>query len=164
MKPVADRSTKIRLARDDDSSRELSFPPTCLSNGPYNVRFSEVGSGCSELGNVAITRWAGDETRDADGFYIYLRDLEDGFVWSAGYQPSRVIPEQYAIRSDANLAEISRVDREIQCRQTISVAPQHSFEVRSCRLTNLGSRVRRLDITSYLEWVLTSQVADRNHP
>ena len=31
-----------------------------------------------------------DETRDADGFHIYLRDLDDNFVWSAGYQPTRI--------------------------------------------------------------------------
>src|SRR2546428_9580595 len=89
MKSVAANSPpKIRLAHDDNSPRESASPPALLSNGQYNVRLSEAGSGCSELGGVAITRWAADETRDADGFHIYLRDLNDGFLWSAGFQPS----------------------------------------------------------------------------
>src|SRR5258705_2233433 len=100
MKSVAaDTPRTTRLARDRDLLRHVPAQPILLSNGKYNVRLSEVGSGCSELGGVAISRWSGDETRDADGFYIYIRDLDDGSVWSAGYQPTRVIPAQYAIRS-----------------------------------------------------------------
>src|SRR4051812_38058336 len=103
MKSVAaDTSRTTHLARDRDRPQYTPAQPILLSNGKYNVRLSEVGSGCSQLGDIAITRWAGDKTRDADGFYIYIRDLDDGYVWSAGYQPTRVIPEQYAIRSDSN--------------------------------------------------------------
>src|SRR4029079_8714834 len=105
-----------------------------------------------------------DETRDAEGFYIYIRDLDDGQVWSAGYQPMRVVPTRYSVQSDADAVEISRMDREIDCRLTVSVAPEHPFEVRRCQLTNFGSRRRRLELTSYLEWVWTSQDADRSHP
>jgi N,N'-diacetylchitobiose phosphorylase len=165
MKSVAANSpSKIRLARDDESPRESSTIPALLSNGQYNVRLSDVGSGCSELGGLAVTRWAADQTRDADGFYIYFRDLNDGFLWSAGYQPSLVMPERYALRNDPNRVEITRLDYDIECQLTISVAQRHNFEVRNCRLTNLGTRVRRIELTSYLEWVLGSQEADRNHP
>src|SRR5262249_27415782 len=136
MKPAADRSPKIRLARDDDSPRELSFPPAFISNGTYNVRLSEVGSGCSELENRAITRWAADETRDLDGFFIYLRDLNEGFVWSAGYQPTRVRPARYALSNNSNRVEITRLDYDIECQLMVSVAQRHNYEVRNCRLTN----------------------------
>jgi len=67
MKSVAaDTPRTTRPARDRDPLRHAPAQPILLSNGEYNVRLSEVGSGCSELGDVAITRWAGDETRDAD--------------------------------------------------------------------------------------------------
>jgi cyclic beta-1,2-glucan synthetase len=135
-----------------------------LSNGHYHVRVNEVGSGCSELNRTAITRFAGDKTSDEDGFYIYVRDYEDGCVWSAGYQPTRAIPSRYAVRYGANDVEITRADHDIECRLTVAVDPQHNFEVRTCRLKNLGRRARRLELTSYLEWVLGSQDGDRNHP
>jgi N,N'-diacetylchitobiose phosphorylase len=165
MKSVAADSPRLRrLSRDRDSARHLLTQSTLLSNGQYSVRLSEAGSGSSEVGSVAITRWAGDETLDADGFYIFFRDLDDGLVWSAGYQPTRVVPSRYAFRCDSNMAQILRLDHDIECRLTVSVAQGRNFEIRNCRLTNIGRRPRRIELTSYLEWVLCSPEADRNHP
>ena len=108
----------------------FTYSTALLSNGQYNVGVSEVGSGCSELGGIAITRSAADETRDADGFYIYLRDLDNGLVWSAGYQPTRVVPSRYSLRNDSNRVEITRLDHDIECQLTVSVSPRYNFEIR----------------------------------
>ncbi len=165
MKSVAaDRLPLRPLSRDRDLSRHVPSQSIPLSNGRYSVRLSEAGSGCSEVGSIAITRSAGDATLDADGFYVFFRDLDDGFVWSAGYQPTRVVPSRYEFRCDSTMAQILRVDHDIECRFTVSVAQGRKFEIRNCRLTNLGRRPRRIELTSYLEWVLCSQEADRNHP
>ncbi|HEX3601156.1 MAG TPA: hypothetical protein VHU84_13485, partial [Lacipirellulaceae bacterium] len=135
-----------------------------LSNGRYTLRLSEVGSGYARLDDLAVTRWSGDELAEADGFHLYLRDLDDGAVWSAGYQPTRVAPARYEFRAAHNVAEISRLDRDIECRTRVFVAPQGDFEVRLCQLSNHGATKRRIELTSYLEWVLGSQAADANHP
>src|SRR6476660_7808362 len=108
MKSVAaDSPRTARWARDRDLLRPASSQPILLSNGQYKLRLSEVGSGFAEVGGVAVTRWSGDETRDAEGFYIYIRDLDDGQVWSAGYQPTRVVPTRYSVQYEAGAAEIS---------------------------------------------------------
>src|SRR5690349_2388115 len=165
MKSVATDSPRTaRWADDRNLLRPAPSQPILLSNGSYKLQLSEVGSGFSEVDGVAVTRWSGDELFDSDGFYIYIRDLDDGYVWSAGYQPTRVVPTRYSVQSDGQVAEISRVDREIDCRLTVSVAAEHPFEIRRCQLTNLSKHRRRLELTSYLEWVLTSQAADRTHP
>ena len=161
---AADSPRKTWLPHEQALLGQLPSQPALLSNGPYNVRLSEVGSGFSEAGGVAVTRWTSDETRDADGFYIYLRDLDDGSVWSAGYQPTCVLPSQYEFRCDASHAQITRLDQEIECRLTVFVSPDHNLEFRNCRLTNSGDLPRRIELTSYLEWVLGSQQADANHP
>ena len=135
-----------------------------LSNGHYSVRLSEVGSGYSLCAGVAISRWLPDETRDADGFFIYLRDLDDDSVWSAGYQPTRVSGIQYGFQYDGGVAQIQRVDREIACSLAICVSPDANCEIRRCELTNLGDRKRRIELTSYLEWVLGNGEADAGHP
>jgi cyclic beta-1,2-glucan synthetase len=113
---------------------------------------------------VAISRWLPDETRDADGFFIYLRDLDDDAVWSAGYQPTRVAGVQYDFQYDRGVAQIQRVDREITCSLAICVSPDVNCEIRRCELTNLGDRKRRIELTSYLEWVLGNGEADAGHP
>src|SRR5512134_1561420 len=65
-----------------------------LSNGRYAVMVTAAGSGYSRWGDVAITRWREDVTRDDWGTYIYLRDAESGEVWSAGHQPTGVEAER----------------------------------------------------------------------
>jgi cyclic beta-1,2-glucan synthetase len=51
------------------------------------------------LARLPVTRWRRDATRDADGQFIYLRDVRSGAVWSATYQPTRREPDEYAARS-----------------------------------------------------------------
>ena len=144
----------------------LSVPRdiVCLTNGRYSVRLSARGGGQSQWGKLAVTRWSGAAVCDADGFHVYLRDLADNFVWSAGYQPTRVLPDAYEFRSGGGVAEIERWNRGIECQLSVGVAPDYDCEVRRCRLVNHGSGVRRLELTSYLEWVLTLQDADTSHP
>ena len=38
---------------------------------------------------MAVTRWREDATCDDWGSYIFLRDVDSGDVWSAGFQPTR---------------------------------------------------------------------------
>jgi cyclic beta-1,2-glucan synthetase len=134
-----------------------------LTNGRYTARLNGLGSGSSVWRDVAITRWMPDAVCDADGFHIYLRDLDDNYLWSAGYQPTRVQADEYEFLCDCG-AEIVRADRGIECRMAVRVLSQYDCEIRRCQLTNLGTSRRELEVTSYLEWVLGSHEWDSHHP
>ena len=108
MKPAVVESRPRQLHAPDRAPQVLQ-----LSNGQYSVRLSDVGSGSSELGGIAVTRWVPDETQDAHGFFIYLRDLDDYTTWSAGLQPTRTVPHSYEFRPGAERAEIVRTDHQI---------------------------------------------------
>jgi cyclic beta-1,2-glucan synthetase len=135
-----------------------------LSNGSYSVRLNARGSGFSDWRGIAVTRWSADRVCDTDGFHLYLRDLDDQQVWSAGYLPTRVNSDDYQFRFSERAAEISRIDRDLECRFTVCVAAEHDCDLRRCRLTNHGGETRRVELTSYLEWVLTGRDADASHP
>ena len=60
-----------------------------LSNGRYAVMLTAAGSGYSRWRDIAVTRWREDATCDDWGSYIFLRDVDSGKVWSAGFQPER---------------------------------------------------------------------------
>ena len=136
-----------------------------LSNGRYSVRLSEAGSGYARLEAILpLPDGVAMKSPKSDGFHLYLRDLDDGFMWSAGYQPTRVVPSRYEFRAVQNVAEISRVDRDIECRMQVFVVPRHDVEIRLLQLANHGETKRRIEVTSYLEWVLGSQDGDANHP
>src|SRR3954468_17174783 len=58
-----------------------------LSNGRLTSFVSEAGGGGTTWGELAVTRWAPDTTRDAEGQWLYLRDRDSGAFWSASAQP-----------------------------------------------------------------------------
>ncbi len=146
------------------SQRELPLQAVSLTNGRYTAYLNGVGAGHSKFRNAAVTRCSGDAVSNSDGVQIYVRDLDENLIWSAGYQPTRIAASQYEFSCDSGVAEIFRVDQGIECRLAICVSPQYDFEIRRCQLKNSGPTRRRLEITSYLEWVLGSQDADESHP
>ncbi len=136
----------------------------CLSNGRYTVHLDSLGSGYSDWGRLGVTRWSADRTCRVDGFHVYVRDLDDQSVWSVGFQPTRVAGDEYAFRSKHGVAEMVRVDDGLECALSVGVARKLDCELRRCRVTNRSRRVRRIELTSYLEWVLAAREADVNHP
>ena len=93
------------------ASVHQSTPATqLLSNGSYTVMMTAAGSGYSRWGDIAITRWREDATRDDSGSYIYLRDIRSGAVWSAGFQPTGAEPDEYAVDFNEDRVEITRRD------------------------------------------------------
>jgi cyclic beta-1,2-glucan synthetase len=135
-----------------------------LSNGRYAVMITEAGSGYSRWRDLAVTRWREDPTCDCWGTYIFLRDAHSGEVWSVGYQPSGVEPDSYEVVFFEDRAEIVRRDGTIETKLEITVSPEDDAEVRRVSISNLGSRVREIEVTSYAEVVLAPDAADAAHP
>ncbi|HYX63881.1 MAG TPA: glucoamylase family protein, partial [Burkholderiales bacterium] len=135
-----------------------------LSNGRYTVMLTAAGSGYSRWGDVAITRWREDATRDDWGSYVFLRDVQSGAVWSAGYQPSGVEPGRYDVMFTEDRAELVRNDGTLTTILDVMVSPADNAEVRRVSVSNGGSRAREIDLTSYAELALAPPAADAAHP
>ncbi len=149
-----------RLRTPHDSVPQVHL----LSNGHYAVMLTAAGSGYSRCGDLAVTRWRDDATRDDLGSYFFLRDVDSGAVWSAGYQPSGVEPDRYQVTFTEDRAEFTRVDATITTVLEVLVSSEDDAEVRRVSITNTGNRDRDLDITSYAELVLAPPAADVAHP
>lgn len=135
---------------------------TVMARGAYAVLLTAAGAGCSTFHGLALTRWTADRTRDADGFFVYLRDADTGAVWSAGHQPMGRAPDRYVARLDD--AEIVREDWDIETRLEVRLAAGGDAELRRITLTNLGARARRIEVTTYAELVLNTPGGDAAHP
>jgi len=135
-----------------------------LSNGSYGVMITAAGSGYSRWRDFAVTRWHEDATCDCWGTYIFLRDAHSGEVWSAGYQPSGTEPDSYEAAFLEDRAEIARRDGTTATTLKVMVSPEDDAEVRLVSISNLGSRVREIEVTSYAEIVLGPEAADTAHP
>ena len=152
------------------ATRQFDSPHTpiaathLLSNGRYAVMLTAAGSGYSQRGRVALTRWREDATTDAWGSYLFLRDVESGSIWSATFQPTAVEPDDYAVVFAEDRARFTRRDGSLTTVLEVVVASEDDAEVRRLTITNDGPRVREIEITSYTEVVLTELAADIAHP
>ena len=135
-----------------------------LSNGRYRVMLTTAGSGYSEWQGCAITRWREDVTCDTWGSYLYLRDIADGAVWSAGFQPTANIANAYVCTFSEGRALIERRDGSLTTTTEVVVASDGDGELRRVSLCNHGDVARDIDITSYAELVLAPLRNDAAHP
>ena len=142
-----------------------STPKTqLLSNGRYGLMLTSAGGGYSRWGEVEITRWRSDRTRDQWGTFCYIRDVESGHLWCNTYQPTGGKVEGYSANFSLDRAVFRRVDNEIESETEIVVAPDDDVEIRRLTLINRSSRTCQLDLTSYIELSLAPHNADRQHP
>jgi cyclic beta-1,2-glucan synthetase len=135
-----------------------------LSNGRYAAMLTASGSGYSRWHDISLTRWREDVTRDQWGAYIFLRDVKNGDVWSAGYQPTGIEPDSYEVTFSEDRAEIIRTDGTLTTMMEVMVSPEDDAEVRRVSITNHGLRTREIEITSFAEVSIARQADDVSHP
>ena len=170
--PRAEEVTQAATIREADvpgvrrlrSAHSAAPQVHLLSNGRYVVMLTGAASGYSRWGDIGITRWREDATRDDWGTYLYLRNVQSGEVWSAGYQPSGVEPDRYDVTFTEDRAQFVRRDRMITTTLAVVVSPEDDAEVRRVSVANAGSQAQEIEITSYAELMLAPPAADASHP
>nr|WP_245224282.1 glucoamylase family protein [Rhizobium halophytocola] len=140
--------------------RALAF----LSNGHYSVVLSATGSGFSRWNGQAVTRWKADPTEDRSGTFVFLRDTTSGDWWSATATPRRAEGEETKVIFNDEKAEFYKTVAGITSNVECIVATEHDAEGRRVTLINTGAEDRYIEVTSYLEPVLTYDDNDNAHP
>ncbi|MGA8654900.1 MAG: hypothetical protein WB586_02030 [Chthoniobacterales bacterium] len=135
-----------------------------MSNGRYQVVITNAGGGYSRWGDLAITRWREDATRDHWGTFIYLRDTATGDFWSSGYQPTLHPAERYEVIFTPGLAEFRQQQDDLEICTEVCVSAEDDVELRRVTLNNHSVTPRSIEVTSYAEVVLAPPGADAAHP
>jgi len=147
------------------SASSVSAPAArVISNGRYHVVLSAAGGGHSRCNGLALNRWSGDRVEDAEGQFVYLRDVDTGGVWSSSLQPVR--PNDAICHAEYRPACFSLVcvHERIETRLDVTVSPTDDLEIRRIALRNRSPSTRRLEVTSCLEVVLNYPAAHAAHP
>ncbi|GAA4644057.1 glucoamylase family protein [Pontixanthobacter gangjinensis] len=143
----------------------MPFPQTqVLGNGRMSSWIGESGAGALRWQGQGLTRFVPDATREADGMWLYLADLDSETLWSATRQPTGAIPDEYQVQFQPHCAEFHRRDHGIDLRLEVCVGSGEDIEIRRLSLVNETGRVRRLRLTSYAEVVLARPLEDERHP
>ncbi len=147
------------------TSAHTDTPAThVLSNGRYAVMVTAAGSGYSRWKDLSVTRWREDATSDDWGSYVFVRDVNSGRTWSAGYQPVGREPDDYYVEFNEDRAEFARRDGRLATALRVIVSAEDDAEVRRVTIANSDNVAREIEVTSYAELVLAPQAADVAHP
>ncbi len=165
-----DDVARVPSEMEKPAVREIETPHTpqpvvgILGNVPYTTLITNAGGGFSRYGNLAVTRWRHDSTRDNFGQWCYVKDLSTGHVWSTAHQPSGTEPQWYRVLFASDRITFIRRDGDIDTVTEIAVASDDAAEVRRILLTNRSLQPRDIELTSYSEVVLAPPDSDRAHP
>ncbi|MDD4580143.1 MAG: glucoamylase family protein, partial [Methanothrix sp.] len=155
------RDKSMRVFNDPNSK---SPDVNLLSNGDYRVMITGSGAGYSQWKEIAVTRWHGDITRDNEGQFFYIRDLDSNDIWSLGYQPVCKDADTYQVTFQGSKAEFRSRVLGIDANMEVVVSPEDDVELRSISLTNRSTVARKIELTSYAEVVLATSASDAIHP
>ncbi|HOJ94903.1 MAG TPA: glycosyl transferase family 36, partial [Fervidobacterium nodosum] len=128
-----------------------------ISNGDYSIIASHTGSGYSwrdNAGQNRITRLYQDLIKDNWGKYYYIRDLETGEFWSATWKPVKANYQMYEVVHGIGYTIYKHKVKDIYSELKVFVVKDAPVEIAWLTIRNDDNKPRKIDITSYFEWVL----------
>jgi cyclic beta-1,2-glucan synthetase len=140
--------------------RGSELPPAPWANVIANPRggfiVTERGAGCTWAGNsyfFRLTPWHNDPVSDPASEAIWLRDEATGEVWRPT-PGSRADSGSYLVRHAPGVSVFEHERGGIATELTLGIARDEAVKFSLLRITNRGSRTRRLSLTAFVEWTL----------
>jgi cyclic beta-1,2-glucan synthetase len=130
-----------------------------IANPSFGFIVSESGSGFTWSLNShenQLTPWSNDHVTDTTGEAIYVRDEVTGEVWSPTALPIRSETGKYVARHGQGYSRFEHSSNGIALDLVQFVPPEDPIKISRLILQNDSGRKRRLSVTAYVEWVLSS--------
>jgi cellobiose phosphorylase len=154
-------------------------PPAPWVNVIANPRFgtvvSEAGSAytwCENAHELRLTPWHNDPVSDTGGEAIFLRDEDNGQIWSPTSRLASGDPRDlrndgaappHRIRHGFGYSVFEHDEAAVHSELTVFVALDDAVKFSRLVLRNDSPRRRRLSATGYVEWVL-GDLREKNAP
>ena len=127
-----------------------------ISNGNYTICNTIEGTGFSKYNNILINRYK--ETADyKQGIIFYIKNLKDKQMWT------NMPDENSKITFAPDKTIFQKRNGNIDTKTKIIVSPEEPVEIRRLELKNIGNNIETLDITSFFEPVLSTDIQDYSH-
>ena len=127
-----------------------------IATPDFGCVVSETGMGPTwslNSGENRLTPWRNDPVSDPPSEAIYLRDEDTGQIWSPTPLPARA-DAPYLIRHGAGYSIFEHASHGLLQNMTVFVAPDEPVKIVQLKLQNTTRRMRRINVTYYVEWVL----------
>jgi len=135
-----------------------------IANPRVGLAVSQTGSGFSWIDNsqlAAIVRWQQDLADDRSGRFLYVRDEDDGTVWSIAPAPCWPAWDRFQCRHGLGYTTFEVAHRGVDAVWTLFVDDEATVEIWRLSLRDRSGRARQLTLVPFLEWNCGTSPAPR---
>jgi cyclic beta-1,2-glucan synthetase len=152
-----------------------AVPPAPWANIIANPRagfcVTERGGGFAWAENslfYRLTPWYNDPVSDPSGEALYVQDAESGLAWTPTPGPAfardgGLGDTRYVVRHAPGVSVFEHERDAIATELVLAVPESDPVKISRLRLTNRGTRARRLTLTTFVEWALGAQREHTRH-
>ena len=141
-----------------DGDQETPAPwVNVIANPSFGFQVSADGSGYTWSVNSRenqLTPRSNDPVSDSPGECIYVRDEDNGEVWTATALPIRNDASRYIARHGQGYSRFEHTSHGIALDLLQFVPLDEPVKISRLKIKNVSGRRRRLSITAYVEWAL----------
>ena len=137
-------------------------PTNTISNGSYTIFSKMNGEGFSKINNILVNRFK--RTEDVNqGIFFFIKNVNSKKAWINTPLEDNKYGDKYKVTFAPERTEFIRIDGSIETKTKIIASPNDPVEIRSIELKNNGTNKETIEITSYLEPVLSTAMQDYAH-
>ena len=133
-----------------------------ISNDNYTVIVDQKGNGYSKYKDIAINRYK--KTDDVDeGIFFFFKNIKTKRIWTSGQKNYLASADKYSAFFSPEMSKLVRLDGGIETTTKIFITPNSPVEIRRVELKNLGNTEETIEISSFIEPLLSSLEQDYSH-
>ncbi len=133
-----------------------------LSNSQYTVLMNDRGNGFSRYNNIQLNRYRKVTEQDY-GSFLFIKDTQTNKYWSNTYSPTNLTPDKYEVVFASDKIKYVLTKNNVITTTEIIVTESNMAEIRKITLKNLTNHDKELELTSYLEPIITENQNDVAH-
>ena len=155
---------KEAIENDIRTFNYISYLPevSVLSNKKYCLLMNDRGDSFSRYRTLQLNRYRKVTEQDY-GIFLYVKDLDTNYIWSNTYAPMNKKPDKYEVVFAADKIKFLRTDGKITTKTEIVVTKNHHAEIRKITFKNESEDIKRLELTTYTEPILSENMDDVSH-
>ena len=128
-----------------------------IANPNFGFLVSETGGGYTFAQNShenQLTPWSNDVVTDPAGEIFYLRDEDNGWIWTPTARPIRLGDASYVVHHGHGYSAFRSGAYGIASELEQFVSWNDPVKISRLRLHNRTSITRKISVTAYVEWIL----------
>ena len=133
-----------------------------IGNDKYTIIMDQKGNGYSKYNNILINRYKYTDDEE-QGIFFFFKNIKTKRIWTSNYMNYLSKADKYVMSFTPDMNKITRQDGNIETITKISVAPTEPVEIRRIELVNHGIEDETIEITSFLEPLISEKEQDYAH-